>query len=108
MRSPGTATPSGLSRQCRRAAARKRSSPPASAPVGRIGTGALWLLSVNCAPDADQQAEAVATDALSAALMAIGRTDPTAGLGNDLGRHSCNLICHGTIGPPSKTPLSLA
>ena len=52
-------------------------------PVGRVGRRQLGLRAHDLAPDAAQQAEAIAADAFQRGLMAIGRADPGARRGDD-------------------------
>ena len=68
----------------RRVAPAPRAATPRPSPAHRRGTGSR-LGAADRAPDAAHQAEAVAADALERGLMAIGRADPGARLGDDRG-----------------------
>ena len=54
-------------------------------PVGRIRRRQLGLRAHDLAPDAAQQAEAIAADAFQRGLVPVGRADPGAGFGDDDG-----------------------
>ena len=56
-------------------------------PVARVGGERLRLGAVELAPDAADEADAVGADAADAGLVVVGRAEPGAGEGDDVGAH---------------------
>lgn len=61
-------------------------------PIRRIGRRDFRLLPIELAPDAPDQAKTITANALGGRLMAIGRTDPPLGEGEDLGINGGHTI----------------
>ncbi len=69
-------------------------------PIGRINGQRLRLAPVKRAPDTPDEAETIAPNAKTRALMSIGCADPAHRLGKRV------VPPHGTNAPPSNTPSS--
>ena len=89
----GAASDCGISIRWRRAASSSVSRPLRLGPVARVGGGRLGLRAVELAIDAAHQADAVGADAARARLVVVGRADPGAGEGDDVGRWGMGSEC---------------